>query len=172
MSPAPATDTARIGSQSTGSVQFNVQPGDGDTTNGDQADVAISASLTDVRTLAGQDYNPNASGADLTEITRFRITDRADCSGASCTGSYDNPGTATELDFSVPVDCSSTPGPEGATCTANTSADAVMPGAIAENKSAVIQVFRVRVYDSGPNGVRQNGLADDRLFVHQGIYIP
>jgi hypothetical protein len=34
----------------------------------------------------------------------------------------------------------------------------------------VVQVFRVRVNDSGADGVRGN--ADDVLFAQQGIYIP
>jgi hypothetical protein len=36
----------------------------------------------------------------------------------------------------------------------------------------VIQVFRLRVYDSGQNGVRENGLGDDKIFVHQGVFVP
>jgi hypothetical protein len=33
-----------------------------------------------------------------------------------------------------------------------------------------LQVFRLRLNDSGPNGVR--GDSDDRLFATEGIYIP
>jgi hypothetical protein len=58
----------------------------------------------------------------------------------------------------------------GASCDVNTTANAVAPGAIKENKRSVIQVFRVRVNDSGSNGV--SGDSDDLLFEQQGVYIP
>ena len=35
---------------------------------------------------------------------------------------------------------------------------------------ALIQVFGLRVYDSGANGTR--GDSDDKIFAGQGIYIP
>jgi hypothetical protein len=53
-----------------------------------------------------------------------------------------------------------------------TSADALIAGAIEEDRGTVAQAFRVRVYDSGTNGVRENGAGDDRILAHQGIYIP
>jgi hypothetical protein len=58
----------------------------------------------------------------------------------------------------------------GSSCAADTSADALMPGAIKEGADANVQVFRLRLTDSGPNGVR--GDSDDQLFEQQGIFVP
>jgi hypothetical protein len=66
------------------------------------------------------------------------------------------------VDFSVPVDCVNTVDTNiGASCTANTSADAVVPGVIKEGKNAVVDVFRVRLNDFG-----------NKNFAMQGIYNP
>ena len=71
----------------------------------------------------------------------------------------------------MPVDCSATPDPAtGSTCSVGTSADGLAPGTITEGKATVIQTFRVRVRDSGVNGVR--GDSDDKHFASQGIYVP
>src|SRR6185437_8163375 len=75
--PTPGSNVARVGSTSVGTASFTVVPGDSDATNGDQANVTLSTSLSDVKTPGGADYVPNASGPDLTEITRLRLTDKA-----------------------------------------------------------------------------------------------
>jgi Tol biopolymer transport system component len=155
---------AAVGSTSQSSAQMTVVPGDTDPTNGNQANVSISASLTDIQSTAGGDYNPNASGPDLTAVTRLRLTDKANGYGGL-------PATATEYDFKVPIDCSSTPDPSiGSTCSANTTANTLLPGLIQEQRQAVVQAFRVRVDDSGANGIR--GDSDDRIFATQGVFIP
>jgi Calx-beta domain len=168
----PTSNTARVGAQSSGSVELATVPGDGNPTNGDQADIAITVALDDVGTTGGQDYDPNPSGADLTEVARFRITDTRNCGPSPCSSSYENAGTTADLDFAAPVDCAASAGPEGASCSANTSADALLPGAAVESERTIVQVFRIRVYDSGQNGARQDGGGDDELFVQQGIYVP
>jgi hypothetical protein len=153
----------RIGPASEGSVALTVVEGD-PTTATDEADVAISADLTDVRTSAGGDYDPIPGGPESTLVFRLRVTDRA--SGTSGA----DPGTTVDFEFPVPVDCSASLGPEGADCTATTSADAAQPGAIREAGQSVLQVFRLRVNDAGPNALR--GDADDRRIASQGIFIP
>jgi hypothetical protein len=45
-----------------------------------------------------------------------------------------------------------------------------MPTVIPANRGMVVQNFRLRAADSGPDGVRANG--DDRNFAMQGIYVP
>ena len=143
---------------------MTVTPGDTDPTNGNQANVSLTASLTDIRSAAGGDYNPNASGADLTAVTRLRFTDKANGYGGLS-------ATATEFDFKVPIDCSATPDPvTGSICTANTTANALVPGLIQEQRQTIAQAFRVRIDDSGANGVR--GDADDRIFATQGVLVP
>jgi Tol biopolymer transport system component len=162
--PKPGSVLAAVGPTSQSSAQMTVTPGDTDPTNGNQANVAISASLTDIQSTAGGDYNPNASGADLTAVTRLRFTDKASGYGGL-------PATATEYDFKAPIDCSSTPDPSvGSTCSANTAANVLVPGLIQEQRQTVVQTFRVRVDDSGANGIR--GDSDDRIFATQGVFVP
>jgi hypothetical protein len=161
--PKPSV-LAAVGTTSQSSAQMTVVPGDTDPTTGNQANVSISASLTDIQAVAGGDYNPNASGADLTAVTRLRLTDKANGYGGL-------PATATEYDFKVPIDCSSTTDPAvGSTCSANTTANTLLPGLIQEQRQAIVQAFRVRVDDSGANGIR--GDSDDRIFATQGVFVP
>jgi hypothetical protein len=166
----PTSTLAIAGIQSVGSAHFTVVPGDTNPSNGDQADVQVSTSITDVQTPTGADYTPVTNGPDMTMITRLRITDDLNCS-SPCGGSYSQQATLTEVDFAVPIDCANTPGSSiGATCTANTTADAISPGMITENRASIFQAFRVRVNDAGANKVR--GDADDKLFEQQGYFNP
>ena len=79
--PRPGSVLAAVGATSQSSAQMTVVPGDTDPTNGNQANVTLGASLTDIQSTAGGDYNPNPSGADLTAVTRLgsptRQTDTA-----------------------------------------------------------------------------------------------
>jgi TolB protein len=162
--PKPGSVLASVGAISQSTASFTVTPGDTDPTNGNQADVGINANLTDIQSTAGGDYNPNPSGADLTAVTRLRFTDKANGYGGL-------PATATEYDFRTPIDCSSTPDPSvGSSCLANTTANALVPGLIQEQRQTVVQTFRVRVDDSGANGIR--GDSDDRIFATQGVFVP
>ena len=161
--PQPNSSVARVGASSQGSASLGVVPGDLNPNNGDQADVTIAVNLTDVSSTGGGDYDPNPAGADLTEATRLRLTDR---------NNNDASGTTTDFDFSAPVVCVTTAGAEGSSCATSTSADAVTPGAIREDRGTIAQVFRVRLFDSGLNGVRENGAGDDLILAQQGIYVP
>lgn len=164
-SPAYVPGTqAHIGPGSKSWASYAVIHGDTNPGNGDQADMTVRASLNDIRTGAGADYNPNTSGSDLTLVTRLRITDRYNGPSQA------DPATVQDFDYTTPIDCASTAGPEGSTCSLDTSADAITPNTIRENKATVMQVFRFRVNDSGTNGTR--GDTDDRIFAVQGIYIP
>jgi photosystem II stability/assembly factor-like uncharacterized protein len=132
----------------------------------DEADITLIMNGTDVRSgsAAGADYNPNASGPDLTLVTKLRISDTYNGS------SLGSPATVMDTDFSVPVNCATTADTTiGAACSLNTTADAVTPGMVKEGKTTVLQTFRIRLRDSGTNGTR--GDADDRGFAMQGIYI-
>jgi hypothetical protein len=162
--PVPSSNLAFVGPASIGSAALTVVAGNPGTV-ADEADVTTQVNVTDVRagSTSGPDYDPTA-GPEMTYAARVRITDRSNGPSAS------DPATATDLDLSVPVDCVGTAGGVGATCAANTSIDAVTPGAIKEGTSAIFQVFRARLNDPGANGVR--GDSDDRIFAHQGIYIP
>ena len=163
---------AELGPQSEGLAELTVVPGNPDT-SADEADVALDLGLSDVQNVTGGgDYVPSASGADVTLIARLRLTDLANCSPLGCTGPYGRTaGTTTDLDFPVAIDCASTSDPSvGSNCDITTSVDAIQPGAISEGRQTVMQVFRLRLNDSGANTVRGDG--DDRIFSTQGVYVP
>jgi hypothetical protein len=163
--PTQPQGVARFGAQSAGTAWVGVIQGDINPANGDQADFTLSFGLSDIRTGAGADYDPDPSGPDGAFVTRLRFTDRANGPAGS------DPGTATDYDFAVPFACTPTEDSAvGSTCALDTSADAITPGLIKENKATVLQVFRLRLNDSGPNGVRGDG--DDRIFASGGVYIP
>jgi hypothetical protein len=151
--------TAHMGPASSSWASYGVIYGDTNAANGDQANVTLRASLDDIRIAGGADYP-----AALTLVTKLRINDRFNG------GSQSDSATVADFDYSTPISCASTAGPEGANCNLDTSADAVTAGTIKENKATVLQVFRFRVNDSGANGTR--GDSDDRTFATQGIYIP
>ena len=164
--PSPSSAVVHVGPQMVGSAAMTVVPGDTDPVNGDQANVTLATSLSDIQTVGGADYNPNASGADITEVVRLRLTDQANGFGGLS-------ATATDVDFAVPIDCTPTGDPAvGSTCAVNTSTDSLMPGFAKEGRQTVAQVFRVRVHDAGLNGVRQNGTGDDKIFAHEGVFVP
>jgi PKD repeat protein len=163
--PPVGTGTARIGPEAVGSARFEVTPGDLDPGNGNQADVLVTGGMTDVVTQLGADYDPMPLDPDMTLLSRMRITDRSN--GAS----NRDIATTTDLFFPIPVDCAATIDPAtGATCSVDTTMNAIAAGAITEGKDAVIQFFRVRLDDAGANGTR--GDSDDRIFATQGVYVP
>ena len=146
------------GASSTGRVQFGVMSGD-PATGADEADVAMSFILTDVRvrsTLA--DYT-----GQLRSTATVQITDRSNGTGADA-------ATVQALDFPVTVPCVATAGTAGATCQVTTSFDAVLPGVVTEGRRSIWEFERVRVNDGGPDG--QAGTAPNDLFATQGIFVP
>jgi Tol biopolymer transport system component len=162
---APGT-IAHMGPQATGIATYSVAPGNAGTVV-DEADVSIAGSVSDMHSTSrtGSDYNPDLSGPDVTLVTKFRITDALN--GASLT----DPGTMSDIDFAVAMQCVETPDPSiGSTCSVNTSADSALPGVIKESRRMVLQLLRVRLNDSGANGVRGDG--DDRNFAQQGFFVP
>lgn len=164
--PPLTTGVAHFGAQAAGSATIGVIPGDL-STFADEADVSFNGSLSDIRqgSPTGSDYDPDPSGSDLSLVLRLRITDSQN------EPSLRDPGTTTDLDFSVPVDCVATPAAgQGSDCDVNTTADAVNPGVITEGATSVVSAFRVRVVDSGTNGLPGDG--DDRLFAQQGVFSP
>ena len=59
--PRPGSVLALFGPQAVGSAQLTAVPGD-PTTAADEADVGVTASLTDIQAVGGGDYLPNPSG--------------------------------------------------------------------------------------------------------------
>ena len=159
--PEPSSSSLTIGApdanglpaRSVASARLDVQPGDRSTT-ADEADVLVTASATDVR--------QQASLADFTgELTaRFtvRVTDR--WNGVAAGGGSDA-ATVVDLQLDTPVACAATAGPEGSQCTANTSVDALAPGAAREGARAVWALDAVEVRDG-----------EGAAFLRQGVFVP
>ena len=127
---------------------------------GDQADVSVALAANDVRRAADlSDYT-----GELEVRLVFRLTD------------LDNgPGAATVQDLQltfgatcIPTDDTTT----GADCNLGTTADAVVPGLIKESQRMLMEgLDPVRVYDGGADE-DAGTLADNTLFLTQGIFIP
>jgi hypothetical protein len=127
--------------------------------NGDQADVEIAASITDVRNASDlSDYT-----GELRAVLGLRVTDRLNG------GALDQPATVSDTTLAFNVPCSATDGPEGGACNLTTTADAVTGANLAaEGKRAVWELSQVRIFDGGADGDGDTG--DNTLFATQGLF--
>ena len=159
---APGT-AAHQGPSSVGSAQYVFIPGNPD--EGVDPDLAIGLNVSDVQDRqTGADYAPNASGPDVSLVSKLRITDFLN--GPQLI----DQATASDLDFPVPIECTPTADPSvGSSCNVATSANATVFGSIQSGAATMMQMFRVRLNDSGSNGVLGDG--DDRAFSQQGLYV-
>ena len=167
--PTAASDQLTIGTPdangmppaSVGSVTYSVTPGD-DSTAADEADLRVTASITDVRVVGTlDDYMGELGG-----VASVRVTD-------SSNGPFGGePGTTEDFTFSFTLPCTATGNTAaGATCSVLMTADTLVPGAIKEGKRAIWELGAVRVTDAGPDGeVSSDG--DNRLFAVEGIFVP
>jgi len=133
-----------------------------DLNNGNQADVQVDASLTDVRKKSDlSDYT-----GELRVVLGVRTTDRNN--GVA----HDVAATASDSSIGINMSCSATTGPEGGTCNAATSVDAVTGGSLAlEGKRAVWGLSQIQVYDGGSDGDADT-TGDNTLFEVQGLFAP
>jgi hypothetical protein len=142
-------------------------------------DVTIKAQVTDVRagSPTGADYNP-PGGQDLTLTTTLpsgaqglgiRITDQNNKLNSGTT--YDQPATVTALGLPVPLSCTATQDPSvGSTCSAQTTANTLAPGAAVAGKRAIWELGQLELLDQGANGTP--GDADDNPFEVEGVFVP
>ena len=145
---------------SVGSLRIGVIPGN-PATQADEADLALSVSISDVRRRSDlADY-----GGELEARTALRLTDRR--SGAA----LDESATLGDLSFDFVVPCAVTGSTGiGSTCALSTSADAITPGIAAEGSRAVWQLGQVTVADGGSDGL---GSTDPNgVFAVQGVFVP
>jgi hypothetical protein len=129
---------------------------------------------TDIRcqpaTAAAVCNSPNAAdGPDysgqLQGNATIRITDHYN--GPTLTEA----ATVVDIPFPVNATCTSTAATNiGGTCTANTSANAVVPGAVKDAQRAVVEVGQLTINDGGADGLIST--ADNTIFGIQGIFIP
>jgi len=178
--PAQTSDYLTVGTgdghvtpaRSIGYVRFAVRPGDPGVA-GDQADVAVAFSMTDVRCRVALPTCEAGALSDYTgelEVaTTWRITDRFN------SGLGTQPGTVGDLlDFRAEarfaVPCEATPVVAGGTCEVSTTLDALVPAQVREGARAIREMGQVQVYDGGADG---SALSDDyTLFAVQGLFIP
>jgi hypothetical protein len=149
--------------KSVGSLRARVLLGNPGT-SADEADVAVDASVTDVR------VKPSLApyGGSLLARLQLRITDRQNGLPAS-SGTESGTGDA-ELLFPLP--CTGVANPaDGSTCSVNTSADAVAPGAVKEGARAIWELGQIRVQDGGADGNPNTG-GDNGVFLRQGVFVP
>jgi uncharacterized repeat protein (TIGR01451 family) len=131
-----------------------------DPTNGDQADVRTTISLTDV--LKRSDLSDYAG--ELDAVATLRVTDRYN--GPN----LDAPATVTDLPFRFTVGCAPTVGTEGGACQLTTTVDALMPGVAREGVRAIWELLDVAIYDGGADGLASS--ADNTLFASPGLFAP
>jgi uncharacterized repeat protein (TIGR01451 family) len=122
--------------------------------NGDQSDVGLDASLTDVRNKS--DLSPYNGGL-LVNIP-LQITDHDSGAGGFTSATV----VPTDVSFAVP--CSS------GTCSLSSTYEAVVPGAVKELKRANWELGAVRVLDGGADGNPATG--PNTVFAVQGVFVP
>jgi hypothetical protein len=130
------------------------------TGNGNQADITVAISVTDVRVSSDLSDYPG----ELRAQTGVRITDQDN--------GTPGPGTVSDTSFGTTVPCATNADPAvGSTCSVTTSANTVVPGSVIERKRAVWQLGQVNVYDGGADGDGDTP-GDNTLFMTQGVFAP
>jgi hypothetical protein len=135
-----------------------------DLDNGDQGDVKIKVSITDVR----NHFDLSDYAGDVGVSAKRRITDKDN------TPHPGGPGAATVQDdlFSFSVPCIPTSDDTvGSTCALETSADTLVPGSVKERQRAIWQLDRIAVHDGGPDADPRTS-PGNRLFMAQGVFVP
>jgi hypothetical protein len=148
--------------QSVGYVRVRTLVGD-PSTDADEADVAVTVSLTDVRARSDLSDYTGELEADLA----LRITDKF----TPVPPYGDGPATLEDIRFVVPVSCAMTDPGIGATCSTDTTADAVIPGMVRERGRSVWALGPIKINDGGPDGAADTP-AGNTLFATQGLFVP
>jgi hypothetical protein len=141
----------------------------------EDSDVLIVSSGTDIRCKAGVATCGSANALDGPDYTgqlqgtaQIRISDHWNAIAA---GGGPDPATVIDIPFPVTANCVATAADTiGGTCSANTSANAVVPGSVLDGKRAVVEIGQLQINDGGASGTA--GAADATLFAVQGIFIP
>ena len=141
----------------------------------DDSDVFITSNATDIRCQAGTTACGSANAADGADYTggmqgnaTIRITDHFNAIAA---GGGTDPATVVDIPYPINAACVATASTAiGGTCTANTSANAAVPGAVKDGKRATVEVGQIVVSDGGPDGIV--GTTPNTVFAKQGIFIP
>ena len=130
-------------------------------TPADEADVAFTVSITDVRLKS--DLSDYTGELELAAV--LRITDKL-----NGTAPVDS-GTTADLPFPVTVPCVATANTAiGSTCSVNTTADAVLPGVVAGAQADDLAARGRAGQRRGADGLAAT--PDNTLFATQGLFVP
>lgn len=141
----------------------------------EDSDVYLTGDVTDVRCLPGNAACGNANAAagadyigELQTTAQIRITDHFN---AVAPGGGTDPATVVDIPFPVNTTCVNTASTSiGGQCTTNTTANAVVPGAVKDGKRAIVETGQLQTFDGGLDGVVAT--TPNTLFGVQGIFIP
>ena len=141
----------------------------------DDSDVAVSHSITDVRCRPGTTACGNANFEDGPDYTgqlqgnvQMRLTDRFNAVPA---GGGSDPATVVDIPFPFPMTCASSASvTEGATCSGDTSMNAIVPGMVKDAKRAIMALGQMQLTDGGPDGI--TGTTPNTLFAVEGLFVP
>jgi hypothetical protein len=171
-------DTNGAAANSAGTVRFDALVGN-PFTAADEADVAMTLTVTDVRctgtiTTACGDANA-AAGPDYTgELVAaafLRITDEHNGPFPDL-ASGRGPATMQDTSVSFAAACEPTPSTSiGSTCAVTTTGDALVPGLVREKDRALWQLGEILVFDGGPDGDSTTA-TDTDIFLVQGVFVP
>jgi hypothetical protein len=150
-------DSNSRGSNFTGSVRLSVVLGD--PAPPDDADVLLTASLSDVRRKSNLSDYPGEVKATVS----VRITDKDSVGGPNA--------TVQDLPISFTFPCMTTPSTTvGSNCTASTTGDAVTMGGVKETKRSIWELGQVQVFDGGPDDDADTN--PNTLFAVEGVFAP
>jgi Tol biopolymer transport system component len=149
-----------------GFVTFAAVVGDLSTVE-DEADVAITVSIKDVRNSSDlTDYT-----GDLTAFALLRITDRNNFVNPGPDAEGPVSGTGQDAFIKAAVPCTASVDPSiGSTCEIRTTEDALVPGMVLEGARTIWELGDVQVFDGGDDGNIETGL--NTLFMRQGLFVP
>jgi hypothetical protein len=148
------------GANSTGAVHLYALRGSA--TQPDGPDIAIRASVGDVRRSADLlDYT-----GELQAVLNIRLTELGNGS------SGEEAQTVQDFRLRMTVPCEATADVTvGARCSLTTTANTVVPGSVEGTGQSLWQLGQVQVYDGGMDGTAST-LGDNRLFETQGVFVP
>jgi hypothetical protein len=161
-------DANTFNANSIGSIRLEAIVGNPNN-NVDDSDVKITLSITDVRNKpSGSDYTGQLLGT-----APLQLTDRDNAPESPETG------TVQSFPFQFPVSCVATGDANiGGACTASTTFDALIPGAVGEGLRSIWELGQLVVKDAGPNGTGYAacpptcGDGDETVFERQGVFVP
>ncbi len=157
---------------SIGRARVEVRPGDPGTA-ADEADVAFTTSISDVRCRAGGIVGCDGTLADYTGTLRenFSLQATDEFNGGTGKEAATLQGFESfQLPFVIALPCAATAGDAGSTCSVNTTVDALAPELATEGKRTTWQLGRIELWDAGEDG---NPSSDDNtLFAVQGVFVP